>query len=390
MNKLTEKYNICLEKFKIHSRVLEKNGISEISSSKSGSYYDEKRIDFFEMYVWMTSFVTGLAPMYYKTQKDSQYLIWANRFETAYRDKVFAHSIDTMHDLGFLYSPYSVEMYKLTGSESHRETALKAADELLKRFDINGRYIDAWGRMDNCDRVGRAIVDCMMNIQLLLWAWKETGHTMYRDVAKAHADTTAKYFLREDGTVCHSFEFDIKTGEIIHEANNCGYANGSFWARGAAWAAYGFAMASRYLGSEEYYNISEKIIEKYISELPEADPIPVWDFRLPEDMPAKANGNGYGWDESIKENLIYNKDSSAAAIFACAIQELCAIKENKAFSDYADRAIAALCTDEYFDSDVAVPGIIKKQNGRMEYTPYGDYFFVQALQKKLFDTESCW
>ncbi len=48
-----------------------------------------------------------------------------------------------MHDLGFQYMPYSVEMYRLTGDPIHKEDALKAADALRKRFDIKGGYIES-------------------------------------------------------------------------------------------------------------------------------------------------------------------------------------------------------------------------------------------------------
>ena len=71
---------------------------------------------------------------------------------------------------------------------------------------------------------------------------KETGHTIYKDVAKAHTDTTLKYFVREDYSACRSFLFDRKTGEMIKEAKDCGYSNGSHWARGTAWTVYGLAM----------------------------------------------------------------------------------------------------------------------------------------------------
>ena len=388
-DKLLRVYDICKNKFDIHIEKYE--GIYEFSGEcKTGDYYSEcDKIDFYHMYNWMTSFITGLAPMFYKISKEEKYLRWANRLAFNYHNKIFNHSLDTMHDLGFLYSPYSVEMYKITGDLKHRETALKAADELLKRFDIEGKYIDAWSRMDNDERVGRAIVDCMMNIQLLFWAWKETGHTIYKDVAKAHADTTVKYFVREDYSVCHSFTFDRKTGEMIKEANGCGYSNGSHWARGTAWMVYGLAMTAKYLDDESYYDIATKIAEKYIECL-KGEFVPVWDFRLPAETPAlKCHCEECDWDETKVENCKYNVDTSATAIMACAMMILNDFKENLKLKGFGEKSIEVLC-DSYFNSDETVPGILPYQNGKCIYTPYGDYFFVEALQRILFDVEFCW
>lgn len=228
---LEKAYLICVQKFAQHQKFYKKLGNYEGWAILNGEYYKEGEFcDFYEMVQWTASFVTGLAPLYYRTQKDNSYLVWANKFASDYHKKVFDHSMDTMHDLGFLYQPYSIAMYQLTGDEEHKKTALKAADELLKRFNIEGRFLDAWRRMDDDESEGRAIIDSMMNIHLLFWAWKQTGHTMYRDVAKAHADTTAKYFIRDDYSVAHSFAFDKKSGELIREDNVCGFSNGSHWA----------------------------------------------------------------------------------------------------------------------------------------------------------------
>ena len=389
-DKLLNVYEICKRKFDIHLEKYE--GIYAFSGNcKTGDYYSEcGRNEFYYMYNWMTSFITGLAPMFYKTSKDEKYLRWANRLAGDYHNKIFYHSLDTMHDLGFLYSPYSVEMYKITGDLKHMQTAVKAADELLKRFDINGRYIDAWNRMDNDERTGRAIVDCMMNIQLIFWAWKETGHTIYKDIAKAHADITIKYFVREDYSVCHSFLFDRKTGEMIKEANDCGYSDGSLWARGTAWMVYGLAMTAKYLEDDSYYDIAVKIAYKYIECCGE-ELIPVWDFRLPEDMPAFECGHKDNpeWDVTDKDNCKYNVDTSAAAIIANGMLILDGYKENAKLKEFASRSVEELC-DNYFNSDDKIPGMLKAQNGQMTYTTYGDYFFVEALQRRLFDVEYCW
>ena len=69
----------------------------------------------------------------------------------------------------------------------HKEDALKAADELCKRFDIKGGYIEAWSELDGSEENHRwMIADSTMNISLLFWAWQETGKFYYRDIAESH------------------------------------------------------------------------------------------------------------------------------------------------------------------------------------------------------------
>lgn len=389
---LQETYSICIEKFKQHAENFKVLGSHE-GPVLHGEYYKEGDFrDFFDFEQWMASFITGLAPLYYRTEHDSHYLIWANQFADKYKKKVFEYPMETMHDLGFLYQPYSIAMYQLTGDTNHRKTALKAADELLKRFNIEGRYLDAWKRMDDDKSVGRAIVDSMMNVHLLFWAWKETGHTVYRDIAKAHADTTAKYFVREDYSVAHSFLFDPKTGKLLEESNTCGFGNGSHWARGTGWAAYGFAIIAKTLDDKKYYDLSVKLVEKYMEEIGENNYIPMWDFKLPADKPAhKYYNTVVDWDETDPRNKEYAVDTSATAIMACAFLELDDYISNAKFREFATNSLQALCDDKYMYFDPSVPGILKRQNGRMNTGTYGDYYFVEALQRVLNPhIQTCW
>jgi unsaturated chondroitin disaccharide hydrolase len=342
------------------------------------------------MYNWVTSFITGLAPLFYRVRKDGRYISWAEKYMDAYHTKIFRYPLETMHDIGFLYSPYSAALYRLTGDSEHRTVALKAADELLKRFDIKGKYIDAWGKMDGVGGTGRAIIDCMMNIALLMWAHKETKHIIYKDVAVAHAETTRKYFIRDDFSVAHSYDFNRATGEMSGENNGCGYENGSHWARGTAWAAYGFAILARYTDRDDYAELAANIFEKYKSEM-KGGYVPVWDFRLPKDKPAAICGSATAdWDETSPENRKFNVDTSAAAIMSCALLELYERTRNEDYRDFADNTLKTLCRPEFFNADPNIPGILKKQNGQTAYTLFGDFFFCEALQRLLYNTKTCW
>lgn len=392
-------YKKCVEKFNVYLKKY-KGEPYDVDASKDGNYLEGcfknpiRNTD-----CWTASMIIGLAPLYFRTEEDSALLEWADKFYKYYESKVFDNpTVDTMHDLGFLYSPYCVAMYQMTGDKKYRDTALKAADELAKRFHIKTGCIDAWGNLtfQFIKRPVRIIIDTLMNLPLLLWAWMETNHNFYVDVVEAHIQMVKKYLLREDGSVAHQFTFDRKTGEVIGENNSCGYANGSWWARGTAWAIYGFAIIARYLHrraeflylSNEYYAIAEKLLDSYLDVMGEGNYVPVWDFRLPEDMPAKGCGSAF-WDETKAENCKYNVDSSACAIVTCGILELLKLKENQRYRDFMENSIHVLCK-EYFNADTDIPGMLERQTGNGCYSLFGDYYFAEALQVYLEDGPTCW
>lgn len=385
-NLFTKVYETALKKFDIHMANM--NGMPyELTACTDGMFYNaEKGCNLNERYNWTTSFVTGLAPLYYKTTGKDHYLEWAKQFEEFYHSKVFDTPLDSIHDMGFLYVLYSIAMYKITGDTAHRTDALKAADELCKRFSVRGKYIDSWGRMDEEVEDGRAIVDCMMNLSLLLWAWKETGHNFYRDVADVHAETTLELFVRDDATVAHSFIFDRFTGKVIEESNTCGYSNGSWWARGTAWAVYGFAVIGEYMGKDVYSNVSRTLAKAYVNQLENKSKIPVWDFRLPPEWPAKKCGRiPADWDETKAENQHLVVDTSATAIMACAFLRM----GDEELVNFAIDSIEELC-NKYLDLNTDVPGLLHHQNGNMTYTTFGDYFLMEALSVILYDEKGVW
>jgi len=386
-----------IKKIKNNTMIIRSN-LREFRGCTDGQYFDvsmERVQEIGHIMNWTTGFWNGMALHAYEWSGDKELLEWNEQFFGEYFDKV--HTMETMHDLGFLYSPYAVYMHNLTGEEKYKSLAVKAADELAKRFNPFGNYIRAWGRVDNCvpDYVdselakdgffqngdGLAIIDCMMNLPLLFWASESTGNPFYKRIAICHADITIKHFIREDYSVVHACRFNPLTGEYMHEENYCGYSNGSYWARGTTWAIYGFAIAYRYTKKEEYLDLSIKLCEKFIENC-EADFVPIWDFRLPKDAPATACSiKDPAWDITKAENTKFNRDTSACAIAICAIKEILNHKKVDSFETYVQNAIKSLI-ENYYNNDVNIPGILAEQNGCRTYTSFGDYYFVEALLEK--------
>ena len=380
-------FEICVKKTKNNIHKM-KWGLCEYPSAQSGNYFDVDKSatkDFMHIMNWTASFFTGMSILAYRKTNDTELLDWLNAQYSLYYDKVFKNPEENMHDLGFLYSLYSVGMSEITHDKKYRTVTVKAADELAKRFVFNGGYIRAWGRVDGkvSDYVseqdaqdhfftksnGLAIIDSMMNIPLLFRTAKMTSNPFYDSIAQFHANTVKKYFIRDDGSVYHAYRFD-KDGVPVGGCNFCGYGDESFWARGATWAIYGFALAYGYTEKDEYLQTAIQLANKFIDELSE-ELIPEWDFRLP------------GTEKQYE-------DSSAAAIAVCAFDEILRYKKSERIKEYADLLINKLATEEYTDINCDCPGILKHQNGKETYTPYGDYFYMEALSKRLGYKNLCW
>lgn len=367
------------------------------------TYFDVPCLPMTHIFNWTAGFWPGMAYWAFKMTGDKKYVAWCEQFYQQYYDKVFVTPTETMHDLGFLYTPYAVAMYEATGEEKYKELGIQCAKVLAGRFVSEGNYIRAWGRMDNVipeyvdeelaknhfftESEGLAIIDCMMNLPILFWASEASGDSYYRDIAVKHADTTMKYFIREDGSSCHAFRFN-KDGSPIGEENYCGYDRDSDWARGTSWAIYGFAIAYAYTKKQEYLDTAVKLGEQFVDHL-EEDFVPIWDFRLPVDRPAEGCGDCWNWDATDVENTKYNRDTSAAAVAVCGIYEILKHTTNEKLANAADAMFASL-SEKYIEKDMNKDGILACQNGNMTYTNFGDYYFVEAYAMRNGDYKRLW
>lgn len=275
------------------------------------------------------------------------------------------------HDVGFMFGLSSVNQYRYMQDEEAKRHGLMAASLLAGRFNPAGGFIRAWPNWGGEDHSGWAIIDCLMNLPLLYWASQEIDDPRYRHVAELHADTVLREFLMEDGSVHHIVCFDPETGERVRAIAGQGYAADSAWARGAAWALYGFALSYGYTGKERYLKAAEKVAAFFLGHLPE-DKVPFWDFRLPS----------FGEDTP--------RDSSAAAIAASGLLDLVAALPGEQGAVYRQRAEEILYSlyanygawdrDEealllhatgYYAADIYVDAPLI----------YGDYYFAEALMK---------
>lgn len=330
---------------------------------------------FYEIGNWTSSFFTGMALLAWRETEDEFFLKQVLRLSPHYREKVFTHYMDTHHDLGFVYSLYSVALYKLTGDEQHRVIGLRAADLLALRFNPQGNFLRAWGRMDEIESPigdGRmrtdnmAIIDCLMNLPLLFWAGNETGRAKFHEAAIRHADMCLKCFIRSDGSTNNIYRFDPQTWQPLGDPNN------TYWARGATWAIYGFALSYGYTRDRKYLEASVRLAKKFIAQLDD-EVVPWNDFH-----------------EAPHSGRV--RDASAGAIAVCGFQELA--KHGAADAEILkakEALLGRLCSDDYLDFDDNCSGVQKHgQGGRNGYTSWGDYYFMEAVSRELEQGETFW
>ncbi|MFC2085506.1 glycoside hydrolase family 88 protein, partial [Bacteroidota bacterium] len=282
-------------------------------------------------------------------------------------------SIDYTHDMGFMFLLTVVKAYKVTGLQKYKQAGITAARMLAKRFNSNGNFLRAWGKLGDPNRAGWMIIDTMMNLELLFWAWLETGDYTFYDIAYKHAITCMKQNIRTDFSSHHVIEFDTETGEVIKKRTHQGLNNETTWARGQAWGIYGFATAYKYTGDKRFFRTSKKMADVLIQSLPE-DFVPYWDLSL--------SGEGVV------------RDASAGAIAASGmylVADACNLKSDFInYNKYADTIAESIINNYSFLNSSR-----EREEGLLLHTVYnfhkgwgvdesytcGDYYYTEVLKK---------
>ena len=208
------------------------------------------------------------------------------------------------HDTGFKILTSAGNALRLTGEAHYREVVIEAANTLLTRFDPDVGAIRSW---DWGEWRFPVIIDNMMNLELLYAASRLTGDVRYAEAATRHARTTLASHFREDASSYHVVEFDEDTGELLSRRTWQGTSDASAWSRGQAWALYGFAMAYRESGEDEFLAQSQRVAEFVLAHPRRpGDGVPYWDY----DAPAIPDAP---------------RDASAAAVLASGLVELASL-----------------------------------------------------------------
>lgn len=277
--------------------------------------------------------------------------------------------METDHDIGFQIGCSYGNAYRITGESRWLPAMEQGARKLAGRFSSVTGTTKSWNFSRGWD--WPVIIDNMMNLELLTASARLFGADSLAQIAMIHANTTIANHFREDYSTYHLVDYDSTDGSVLGRQTVQGYADDSAWARGQAWALYGFTMMARETGDARYLRQAEGIASYVIARLPE-DGIPYWDFD----------------DPSVPEAL---RDASAGAIIASALAELSGLTADanlsNAFRAMAEKQVRTLASPEYLAEPGTNGGFILKHGvgnipGGTEIDvplTYADYYFIEAL-----------
>lgn len=322
---------------------------------------------------WCSGFYPGNLWFLYELTGKSY---WKEKAEF-YTQKIESEKINGgTHDLGFKMLGSFGNGWRLQASETYKTILLQSAKTLSTRFNPKTGVIRSWDHSRNKWDYP-VIIDNMMNLELLFWAFKQTKDSSFYRIAVNHANTTMRNHFRPDFSSYHVVDYDVATGFVKKKNTHQGYADESAWSRGQAWALYGYAVCYRETGDKKYLQLAENIAQFIFSHprLP-TDLIPFWDF-----------------DDPKIPNV--PRDASAAAVTASALYQLASLKSKYA-KDYikkAEKILESLSTPTYLAPAGSNHGFLLKHstgglpNGFEIDAPivYADYYFLEALtyQKKM-------
>lgn len=317
---------------------------------------------------WTSGFWPGILWQLYEYTHEE---IWKTKAEY-YTNLLFPLSTRPAkdHDLGFQVFLSLGHGYKLTKNLKYKQALLSTANRLASLFNPKVGTILSWPEMVNkMNWPHNTIIDNMINLELLFWAGNRAGSSELSEMALQHAQTTMQNHFRKDHTSYHVVVYDPKNGNKKKGVTHQGYSDESLWARGQAWAMYGFTMTYRFTRDPQYLDFAQKVTDVYLDRLPE-NRIPYWDFDVPQ-------ASQEPWD------------ASAAAITASSLLELCGyVSDSEKANYYKNEAIHMMRTlsTPTFQSGAINPAFLMHSTGHyprgseIDYSIiYADYYYLEAL-----------
>lgn len=317
---------------------------------------------------WTSGFWPGILWYLYEYTGDTMWKEKADHYTRFLTPLSVSPALD--HDLGFqVYSSFG-NGFRLTKNQEYKNVILKASDTLSTLFNPKVGTILSWPEMvKKMNWPHNTIIDNMINLEMLFEASKNGGNKSLYDMAVKHAETTMKNQFRKDYSVYHVVVYDTVTGEKIKAVTHQGFGNETMWARGQAWAIYGYTMVYRETKDPKFLDFAQKVTKVYLDRLPK-DLIPYWDFDAP--------------------NLLSQpRDASAAAIVASALIELSTYTKNKTLAktylDKAEGMLVELSSKRYQSGKVNSAFLLHStghypNKTEIDYSIiYADYYYIEAL-----------
>lgn len=314
---------------------------------------------------WCEGFPAGIMWILARQLDDANWQTRAIHYSELLRGREFDTEV---HDLGFTFWHSWRPWFHSTGDASLDAVVVQAGKTMGLRYHPAAGFLRSFLAPDS------TFIDIMMNVGIIFHAAQATGDAELLERVRRHCLQTRRYLVRGDGSTSHEGVFDLETGRFLRQTTQQGFQDDSSWARGQAWALYGFGTAYAFDGDSRFLSTARACADFFIERTGDA-------YVPPND-----------WEEPDPA-LPY--ESSAGAIAASGLLQLAALVPDRDSADryatYAFGIIRTLCEPRFLASeDPAWEGILKhgsyhetKNLGVDESVMWGEYFFVEALDKAL-------
>lgn len=333
---------------------------------------EKEEVEYVPFSDWTSGFFPGSMWHLYNLTGDKQWETLAVKYTEALDSVQY---LTWHHDVGFMVGCSFLNGMRVS-QKNYRSVIVQTAQSLSTRFRANAGVIQSWDadkgwqakRGWNCP----VIIDNLMNLEVLFEATRLSGDSTYYHMAVSHADKTLQNHFHSNHSCYHVVDYDTITGAVRSKQTAQGYSDESAWARGQAWAIYGFTMCYRYTHKPEYLTQARNLYNFiFTNEKLPIDLIPYWDYdalNIPHEP----------------------RDASAAAITASALYELASYLPDEEYKETADEILKTLSSPAY-RAEVGTNGnfILMHSVGSIPHQAeinvplnYADYYFLEALIRK--------
>jgi unsaturated chondroitin disaccharide hydrolase len=323
---------------------------------------------------WCDGFLPGMMWIFYEETGDLKWRELAETYSKALEPRKDDREV---HDLGFIFYHgtykrwYEATLRDAAPDQSLKDVVVHAGKTLALRFNERAGCLRSFHGPDS------NFIDIMMNVGIIFYAALETNDPGLLKLAHRHCRTTRRTLVRGDGSTSHEGIFDLESGEFLRQTTQQGYRGDSCWSRGLAWSLYGFGTCYHLTKEPIYLETAELNANFWLTNIPENAVAP-WDFDAPEVGP-------------LSRTQVDTSASAIAAVGLLNLADLCFdVAQRKQYLDCALKTIDSLSANYLGESEDGWEGILRggvyhihKGLGVDESVMWGEFFFVEALQKAI-------
>jgi unsaturated chondroitin disaccharide hydrolase len=311
---------------------------------------------------WTTGFFPGQLWLLYQATGSTKWLDAAQAWTAplAPYASLNTHPRPDPTDIGFIIGTSFGNGYRLTGDPAYKQVLNTTGNSLSLLYNSKVGAVQSWTYPQFQFPV---IIDSMMTLGPLQWGASNGGNLGWAAIAATHAQTVAKNLVRQDGSTYQLADFDPATGAPASPEyyQTGGLSATSVWARGQAWALYGFVQAYQTSGNPAFLTTAEALAAYFVVNSP-TNGIPPWDFDALGTQPVDTSAAAIAADGLVMLSTAAGTNGSQY------LQDAENILESLSSSYLGPASGESVLFDGF-------PG----NGGTNTALIYGDYYFTEAL-----------